>query len=68
MAETYRRIRDLAAQMGVPRPSYERIRVHLRETRLGDDERLRVRQLIAELAWNTRAADDVFQDLLELLE
>jgi len=68
IAETYRRIRDLATQMGVPRPSYERVRLHLRATRMSNNERRRARDLVFELAYNTRAADDVFQDLLELLE
>jgi uncharacterized protein (DUF2384 family) len=68
MAETYRRIRALADEMGIPRPSYERVRRHLRETRLSHDERKRVRRLIFELAYNTRRAEYVMQDLLELVE
>jgi uncharacterized protein (DUF2384 family) len=68
MAETYRRIRSLAREQGIPRPSYERIRCHLRSTRLRHDERKRVRTLAIELAYNTRPADHVVADLLRLVE
>jgi hypothetical protein len=68
MAETYRQIRALAAQMGIPRPSYERVRQHLRSTRLREHERTRARTLALELAYNTRRADLVVADLLALLE
>lgn len=68
MAETYRRLRALAAQMGVPRPSYERMRVHLRAERKRTQERTAVRELVFQLAYNTRRADLVIADLLDLLE
>jgi hypothetical protein len=68
MAETYRRVRMIAAQMGIPRPSYERVRLHLRATRLRGDERKRARDLALELAFNSRRADLVVADLLALLE
>jgi hypothetical protein len=68
MAETYRRARVIAAQMGIPRPSYERVRLHLRATRLRRDERKRARELALELAFNSRRADLVVADLLALLE
>ena len=68
IAETYRRIRAVAAQMGIPRPSYERVRTHLRSTRLRRDERKKARTLTLELAYNTRRADLVVADLLALLE
>jgi hypothetical protein len=68
MAETYRRIRSLANEQGIPRPSYERIRRQLNTTRLRPDERKRARTLVFELAYNTRQADHVVADLLRLLE
>jgi uncharacterized protein (DUF2384 family) len=68
MAETYRRIRSLSREQGIPRPSYERIRRHLRTTRLSVEERKRARTLVFELAYNTRQADHVLADLLRLLE
>jgi hypothetical protein len=68
MAETHRRIRALAAEQGIPRPSYERIRRHLRAARLREDERKRTRALVLELAYNTRRADDVVVDLLRILD
>ena len=68
IAETYRRLRELAAGMGLPRPSYERVRQHLRDIRSRDLERSEARELLLQLAFNTRAADAVIADLLELVE
>ncbi len=33
IAETYRRCREAAAELDIPRPSYERVRLHLHEVR-----------------------------------
>jgi hypothetical protein len=33
IAETHRRIRAVARDLGIPRPSYERVRLHVREVR-----------------------------------
>lgn len=68
MAETYRRTRELATQMGIPRPSYERVRIHLRAVRRRELERVAVRELVLQLAFNTRSADTVLADLLDLIE
>jgi hypothetical protein len=68
MAETYRRLRDLSAQMDVPRPSYERVRRQLKQGRMDEPTRAEARKLALELAFNTRAADDVIKDLLALLD
>ena len=68
MAETYRRLRAFAAAYGIPRPSYERVRCHLKSTRLSAEERKRARTLVFELAYNTRRADYVVADLLRLLD
>jgi hypothetical protein len=68
MAETYRRLRVLAEQMGVARPSYERVRIELRAARRRHAERGRARELAFDLAFNTRPADAVLADLLQLLD
>ena len=68
MAETYRRARDLARQMGIPRPSYERIRLHLHATRRRDEGKQRTRDLVVQLAYNTRPADQVVSELLRLID
>lgn len=68
MAETYRRLRALAEQMGIPRPSYERVRRELRAARRRHEERGRTRELAFELAFNTRRADTVLADLLRLYD
>lgn len=68
IAETYRRVRDLAEQMGIPRPSYERLRVHLRATRRREEDRTRTRELVFQLAYNTRPADVVLPELLRLVD
>jgi hypothetical protein len=67
MAETYRRLRDLAAELGVPRPSYERVRLELRRVRRDEGVRAEARSLALELAIGTRPADHVVQDLFDLL-
>ncbi len=41
IAETYRRCRGAATTLGIPRPSYERVRLHVREVRR-ERERARV--------------------------
>jgi hypothetical protein len=68
MAETYRRIRALSAELGVPRPSYERVRVHLRAVRSRRARQAEARELVFQLAYNTRRADQVLADLLQLIE
>ena len=68
IAETYRRARDLAHELGIPRPSYERVRQHLREARARKADRVLARELVLQLAYNTRPADAVVVDLLRLLE
>ena len=68
MAETHRRARDLAQQMGIPRPSYERVRLHLHAARRRDEEKKRTRDLIIQLAYNTRPANEVVPELLRLVD
>ena len=68
MAQTYRLVRELAAEMNVPRPSYERVRIHLRTVRASKDRRAQARELALQLAYNTRPADAVVGDLLSLIE
>ena len=72
VAETYRRIRTLADEMGVPRPSYERIRMHVHAARAHRAERARVRseagELMMQLAFNSRRANYVIADLLAPIE
>jgi hypothetical protein len=68
MAETYRRARDLAQQMGITRPSYERVRLHLHAARAREEEHRRTRELIFQLAYNTRPADQVLAELLGLVD
>ena len=68
IAETYRRTRDLALQMGIPRPSYERVRQQVQRSREREEERRRTRELILHLAYNTRPADKVVEELLGLVD
>lgn len=68
MAETYRRLRAIAEHIGVPRPSYERVRLELKSARARDRSRVRARDLALDLAFNTRPANAVLADLLDLLE
>jgi hypothetical protein len=57
MAETNRRVRLLADRLGVPRPSYERVRQHLKESRrLKERQREKVAILLG-VATYTRPVD-----------
>jgi hypothetical protein len=33
IAETHRRVREICAELGIPRPSYERVRQHVHDVR-----------------------------------
>jgi len=68
IAETYRLVRQLATEMDVPRPSYERVRIHLRAVRSRKARRAEARELALQLACNSRPADAVIADLLSLIE
>lgn len=54
IAETYRRSREVAAQLGVPRPSYECIRLLLRDTRREQDRRRQARETLIDVALYTK--------------
>jgi len=68
IAETYRLVRQLASEMDVPRPSYERVRIHLHTLRSREARRAEARELALQLACNSRPADAVIADLLTLIE
>jgi hypothetical protein len=61
MAETNRRARVLAAKFGVPRPSYERVRRHLRETRRAEERRREKTRILIGVATYTRPVEDLYQ-------
>ncbi len=57
IAETYRRCRGVAAELGIPRPSYERVRLHVQEVRR-ERERARVaRETILAVLLHQRPLD-----------
>lgn len=59
IAETYRRCRGAAADLGIPRPSYERVRLHLQEVRR-EGERARVaRETILAVLLHQKPLDAV---------
>jgi hypothetical protein len=62
IAETRRRVGVVADALGLPRPSYERVRqlVHLHRMSAA----VPTRSALVDLAFNTRAADQVLADLL----
>jgi hypothetical protein len=63
IAETRRRVGSVADSLGLPRPSYERVRqlVHLHRQAAGDPN---IGRALLDLAFNTRGADRVVADLL----
>lgn len=57
IAETYRRCRRVAIKLGIPRPSYERVRLEVRDIRR-ERERARVtRKLILDVLLYQRPLD-----------
>jgi hypothetical protein len=62
IAETRRRVGELANKLGRPRPSYERVRqlVHLHRS----EREERSLELLLALAFNTRPVNEILADLL----
>jgi hypothetical protein len=54
MAETNRRTRALAERMGLPRPSYERVRQHLTESRRVKARQREKAEIVLGVAMYTR--------------
>jgi hypothetical protein len=50
IAETYRRTRDVAADLGVPRPSYEAVRQYVHVLRRERERRRKARQTLVNVA------------------
>ena len=65
IAETYRRIRDVARDLGIPRPSYERVRLHVREVRSRRERALVARDTILAVALYQKPVDALY-DVFEL--
>jgi len=64
MAETYRQARETAAQLGIPRPSYERVRIHLKVSRASRAAARKRREILMDVAMYRRPVEDLY----ELLE
>jgi hypothetical protein len=63
IAETRRQIGTLADSLGLPRPSYERVRQLVHLHRRADRAAAGIQDLL-DLAFNTRPVDAVIADLL----
>lgn len=61
IAETYRRSREVAANMGVPRPSYECVRVLVHDARRQQDRRRVARNTLIEVALYTKPVEALYQ-------
>jgi len=61
IAETYRRTREVAERFGIPRPSYERVRLHLNESRRRRAARRRKRDILIDVAMHLRPVDDLYE-------
>jgi hypothetical protein len=64
IAETYRRARAVADEFGIPRPSYERFRQHIRMSRRVQAKRNAKRDLLLDVALRVRPVEA----LSELIE
>ena len=65
IAETYRRIRGVARDLGIPRPSYERVRLHVREVRRRRERAKIARDTILAVALYQKPVDALY-DVFEL--
>jgi hypothetical protein len=65
IAETYRRTRDVAEDLDIPRPSYERVRLHLKLVRRRRMVRRRKRDILIDVAMHLRPVEDLYEVLEE---
>ena len=61
MAETYRRTREIAERFGIARPSYERVRLHLKNSRRKQQARRHKREVLLGVAMYLRPVDDLYE-------
>jgi hypothetical protein len=54
IAETYRRARNSCAELGIPRPSYERVRQHVHDVRRRDELLRRKQKTLLAIALYTK--------------
>ena len=64
IAETYRRSREVAAELGIPRPSYERVRLHVHVARRRREQRRRARDTLIAVALHQKPPDALY-DILD---
>lgn len=55
--EIYRRARGVADDLGLPRPSYERVRQHIHEVRRLKRRRKQKRNVLVDVAYQRRPPD-----------
>jgi hypothetical protein len=61
IAETYRRSREVAAAMGVPRPSYECVRLLVHDARRHQDRRRIARNVLIDVALYTKPVSALYE-------
>jgi hypothetical protein len=61
VAETYRRTREIAAQLGIPRPSYERVRQHVRAVRRAEETLRLRRDIFIDVSLHHRPVEDLYE-------
>jgi hypothetical protein len=64
IAEVYRRTRKVAGELGLPRPSYERVRQHIHEVRRVKRRRKEKWDVLLDVAYQVRPVEA----LSELIE
>lgn len=57
IADTYRRCRETAAELGIPRPSYERVRQHVQEIRRRRERARVARETVLEVLLHQKPVD-----------
>jgi hypothetical protein len=61
IAETHRRSREVAAALGVPRPSYECVRLLVHDARRQQDRRRIARNVLIDVALYTKPIQALYQ-------
>ncbi len=61
IAETYRRTRGVTERLGIARPSYERVRLHLKAAREEQTKRRERRDILMGVALHLRPVEDLYE-------
>jgi hypothetical protein len=65
IAETHRRVADLAELLGLSRPSYEQVRVHVHELRFRRRERKTLGPVLLDVMFRVRPFEAILHEITD---